>query len=149
MRERTSMKYSFISYGSSNITPGATADYDLFTRDGRVAVTKGEPLSPSIAGLLRSHSLFRLCADLSVQTDVYRNSKLFESKDYLAAELAVEESLHSLERHEGLDLRALQRHDPYTFRHSRSESGKPCCTPSSGRNPEYCSRRCFSRRAPE
>ena len=112
------MKYSFISYGSSNITPGAPADYDLFTRDGRVAVTKGEPLSPAIAGLLRSHSLFRLCADLSVQTDVYRNSKLFESKDYLAAELAVEESLHSLERHEGIDLRALQRHDPYTFRHS-------------------------------
>ena len=112
------MKYSFISYGSSNITPGATADYDLFTRDGRVAVTKGEPLSPSIAGLLRSHSLFRLCADLSVQTDVYRNSKLFEGKDYLSAELAVEETLHSLERFEGIDLRALQRHDPYTFRHS-------------------------------
>jgi putative nucleotidyltransferase with HDIG domain len=112
------MKYSFISYGSSNITPGAPADYDLFTRDGRVAVTKGEPLSPAIAGLLRSHSLFRLCADLSVQTDVYRNSKLFESKDYLSAELAVEETLHSLERFEGIDLRALQRHDPYTFRHS-------------------------------
>ena len=112
------MKYSFISYGSSNITPGAPADYDLFTRDGRVAVTKGEPLSPSIAGLLRSHSLFRLCADLSVQTDVYRNSKLFEGKDYLSAELAVEETLHSLERFEGIDLRALQRHDPYTFRHS-------------------------------
>lgn len=112
------MKYSFISYGSSNITPGATADYDLFTRDGRVAVTKGETLSPSIAGLLKSHSLFRLCADLSVQTDVYRNTRLFESADYLAAELAVEEALHSLERHEGIDLRALQRHDPYTFRHS-------------------------------
>ena len=131
------MKYSFISYGSSNITPGATADYDLFTRDGRVAVTKGEPLSPSIAGLLRSHSLFRLCADLSVQTDVYRNSKLFEGKDYLSAELAVEETLHSLERFEGIDLRALQRHDPYTFRHSLNVGrlsyliGKCLCLPDS------------------
>ena len=43
---------------------------------------------------------------------------MFEGKDYLSAELAVEETLHSLERFEGIDLRALQRHDPYTFRHS-------------------------------